>query len=223
MVGEAREHHALCLRSCDMMKLYVDEWPLFYYQRWEEYDEKTKDALKRWYGYIHTTAASASEQKQKGYSDIINRSVIYLADVLENLTETFLQVCLTYIDNNVIDMMHLTGRKSRNKLDARDIKRSVRKWERSFPEQRRLDRFCKMIATFFPSFDFPEPARRNLEDLIEFRNKLTHELIVISPTASWGEPFRPNVKITNDKAESFFDDTGNYILALMDAFRACAE
>lgn len=223
MVVGAREHHAFCIRACGLIQTYEKDWILFHHTKWSEYSQDQKDLMKRWHEYILTSSETASAQIQRGHPDAVYRSVIYLSDILENLTESFLQTCLLYIDDRVISIKQLTGRYPRDRDNAVEIRKSVRTWERSIKLPSRLDRFCIMIETFFPTFEFPPEKRKNLDKLICFRNRLTHELIIISPTFELGEETHEQPEISDEVTQSFFDDLGDYILALMDAFRTTAS
>lgn len=223
LVVEGREHHALCIRSFGMTEMYEKDWPLFYHERWPGYNDETKSHLKRWFELISVTAQSAAKEKDKNYETIVARSVIFLADVLENLTETFLQVCLHYIDDRVVPIKKVTGRRPRDMTSAAELRRSVRVWERSLKNPSRAGRFVEMITTFFSGFHMEAERLARLDQLMAARNAFTHELIVIAPKGAPSGTHQQPPPVSDADVQRFFDDVGEYIMALMAAFTSTVK
>jgi hypothetical protein len=215
-VVEGRDHHRLCFAACTMIPMYKDKWPQIYAEKWDTFDEERRDGLKKIYNHIVLISGVAEYEKASGYRQANQRSLIFLADVMENLTESFLQVCLIYIDDKVVPIKKITGRRPRNMTSAVDIRKSVREWERSLKETSRSRRFKEMIQTFFASFDLESAKLDNLDRLMIIRNKLVHELIHI-PTK--GEAFDPLPQPTLEEVDQFHSDVADYIQRLMDEFR----
>lgn len=216
-VVEGRDHHRLCFAACNIIPTYKDQWPQIYAEKWDAFDEERRDGLKKLYKHIVLTSGVAEYEKASGYRQANQRSLIFLADVLENLTESFLQVCLTYIDDKVVPIKKITGRRPRNMTSAVDIRKSVREWERSLKQTSRSRRFREMIQTFFVSFELESAKLDNLDRLMFTRNKLVHELIHI-PTK--GETLEPLPEPTLGEVDQFHTDVADYIQRLMDEFRA---
>jgi hypothetical protein len=215
-VVEGRDHHRLCFAACNMIPTYKDQWPQIYAEKWEAIDDERKESLKKLYNHIVLTSGVAEYEKASGYRQANQRSLVFLADVLENLTESFLQVCLTYIDDKVVPIKNVTGRRPRNMKSAVDIRRSVREWERSLKQTSRSRRFREMIQIFFASFDLEGTKLDNLDRLMLMRNKLVHELIHI-PTK--GETLDSLPEPTLEEVDQFHTDVADYIQRLMDEFR----
>lgn len=219
MVLDGRDHHRLCYAAGNLIPSYKDDWPLFYSEKWESFDDQKKATFKRWHGLISNAATIAISEKDSGFRQANQRSLVFLADILENLTESFLQICLTYFENKPIAIKNLTGRKPRNMTTSNDIRRSVREWERSMPQKSRTRRFMTMTQEYFPSFNLDSSTLDNLDQLMLFRNRLVHELIHIPAV---GEILQPLPEPTPEQVGQFHTDVAEWIQRLMDEFREMA-
>lgn len=213
LIGSSREHHMFCIRSCDMVEMYEMQWILFYKDRFDEMDIKEREAQAQWYEWVSSVADLGKRQKELQYKDIIMRSVVFLSDIVENITESFLHACLKYyssISGNEVE--NIPGYKRGAPDEYTKIRRCIRKWERSIASERsRLERFSIMIKSFFPNFILSDQKKSNIDILISKRNEITHELISVDNSRI--------VKIpTEVEVESYFNDVGDYVLSLLNAF-----
>jgi hypothetical protein len=219
MVVEGREHHRFCYAAGSMIPSYKADWPLFYHERWGSFDDQQKATFKSWYEHISSTASIAESEIASGYRQANQRSLVFLADVLENLTESFLQICISYFESNAIAIKNLTRRRPRDMHSAVDIRKSVREWERSLSEKSRSRRFQEMTREYFPSFNLDSETLDNLDRLMLIRNKLVHELIHIPAE---GETLQAMHEPTLEELDQFHNDVATYIQRLMDEIREMA-
>jgi hypothetical protein len=219
MVLEGRDHHRLCYAAGSMIPSYKEDWPLFYHEKWAGFDDNKKHTFKRWYELISDAAAMAEFEKASGYRQANQRSLVFLADVLENLTESFLQICLTYFEHKPVAIKSLTGRKPRDMTIASNIRRSVRVWERSMPQTSRSRRFVAMTQEYFPLFNLENATLDNLDRLMLTRNRLVHELIHVPAE---GENLESLPEPTAEQVGQFHEDVAEWIQRLMDEFREMA-
>jgi hypothetical protein len=216
MVLEGRDHHRLCYAAVSMIPSYKEDWPLFYHEQWEGFDNQKRQTFKSYYQLISNAADMAEFEKASGYRQANQRSLVFLADVLENLTESFLQVCLTYFERKPVAIKNLTGRKPGKMNIASDVRRSVREWERSMSQTSRSRRFVEMTQEYFPSFNLESSTLDNLDRLMLTRNRLVHELIHIPAE---GEISQPLPEPTPEVVGHFHDDVAAWIQRLMGEFR----
>jgi hypothetical protein len=219
MVLEGRDHHRLCCAAGSMIPSYKENWPLFYHGQWESFDNQKRQTFKSCYQLISNAADMAEIERASGYRQANQRSLVFLADVLENLTESFLQVCLTYFERKPVAIKNLTGRKPRKMDTASDVRRSVREWERSMSQTSRSRRFLLMTREYFPLFNLENSTLDNLDRLMLIRNRLVHELIHIPAK---GEMLEALPEPTLEEVDQFHNDVADYIQRLMDEFREMA-
>jgi hypothetical protein len=146
---DARNLHAFSMRAPSMIELYGGLWlekngPIF-----DSLDNREKELSARWFGEIENMKGMAKEIEEENFSGIIRNSVIVLADILENMFESFLHVCLEYYLPAGRSAYDFTGVRRRPST-YRDYRNDIRRWERSFVDKSRMKRLVGMVKSFSP-------------------------------------------------------------------------
>ncbi|MEQ1936092.1 MAG: hypothetical protein ABL962_19735 [Fimbriimonadaceae bacterium] len=194
-----------------MIELYWGLWMEKNGPTFESLGKEEKELSARWFGHIEDVRDMGKEIQNDDYSEIRRNSVVFLADILENLVESFIHVCLEHYLPDSKSASDITGSK-RLSNTYESYRRAIRHWERSLGEKSRMARVKNMTRVFFPLYDFPVEKSTNLDGLIASRNELTHELIDIRRRTR----FIPS----EDEVQIYFNCTGDFIISLIDVFVA---
>ena len=211
---QMRRLHAYNCRSPAMIELYWELWleknqPIF-----DDLDDHQKGLASCWFTEIENVLDMGREQESAEFANIRKLSIVFLADILENLIESFLHVCLQYHLPNNKSVLEITGFKKFSET-YEGYRRSIRFWERTIDSKSRLERFCVMIQFFFPDYDCPKLRKENLDSLISYRNEITHELIDLSG--------RSRALPGEDQIQAFFQDMGDFVVSLIGAFTSAVR
>lgn len=214
LVVAEQEHHALSYRSMMMMEHYAQILPSFYKPHLEGFDNELKQGLGRWLEWVKITLESALHEESRDFNTVKRRAIIVLADIFEGVVESAVVTCLRHLARDQTPLRKLTGYRGKGDTE-KELKFAFRTWEKrlygSMPS--RAQRFGRMISAFFPKFLIPATAGR-LDDLVERRNRYTHEIIIVTddlsdivtlPTASAQE------------IDDFFAAVGDFIIAMLGA------
>lgn len=219
LVCRERAHHFLCIRATTAMSQYKQTWESAWAARLETTSEDERRILRAWYQEIDLMEHAAIEDLKYDLESVKRRSIILLADLMESYIESVLQLCLVYWLETPEKIRSVTGVAPREIDDPVEVKRCVRKWERTkFPDfrNRRADRLTAMLRTFIPIESIDNDI---MDEIFEHRNALTHEIIQISSNTS--EKFRSAdaSMIDIQRIDIYFNYVGDFILRSMDAFK----
>ena len=223
LVANERAHHALCVRSPAMITNYKQVFQLAWANRWADLDEELKNTLRTWYGHIEIVEDAASREIERDYEAAKRRSIILLADLLEAYVETLLQLMQTLEDEEGEATFNLTGRRPRDMSDSRDVRRSIRTWERSIKARSRTQRFLRMLNHYLPLGELDERAVALLDEMFTHRNALTHEIIQVSNDPTSTHVSADAASITLERVDQYFDVVGDFIISTMAAFTRVAN
>lgn len=207
---QAREHHALSYRSISMVSHYALILP----DHLKNIPISEGPAVARWGDWVQITLESAKKEQGSDFEQVKRNAVIVIADIVEGAVESVVATCLRHLATDQISLRELTGHKG-SSVSERDLKYAVRTWEkRLFPSiPSRVQRIAAMVSTFFPKFEAPSSSAR-LDAVFECRNKLTHELIVVTDQIS-DEAIEVGASL--QEIDEFFDAAVHLILAMIEA------
>lgn len=149
----ARRLHAFSVRAPSMIELYWGLWIEKNGSIFDDLAQEEKELRARWFGEIENLREMGLEQESEIFEGIKRNSVVFLADILENLVESFLHVSLEYYLPDNMSVSGVTGLKQFSNT-YEGFRRAIRHWERSIDEKSRMRRLCKMIKEFFPKYEF---------------------------------------------------------------------
>jgi hypothetical protein len=177
-------------------------------------DEAGKLSLIRWIEWVKITLQSAEREHSHEYQRVKRRTIIVVADIVEAIVEIELATCLEHLDPSGPSVRTLTGYKRKIGRDF-DSKMAVRSWERTLyvKHPSRSKRFEHMIRCFFSGFVLPENADL-IDQLITYRNELTHDVIPISRVVG---DVNANPNISHEQIDSFFEASGDFMLRMLTA------
>jgi len=214
LVGQEREHHALSYRSITMMDHYAQILPIFARDHLDDLPATEWPVLARCFEWANITAQSATEERERDFERVKRNSIIVLAAIVEGVVESVVATCLRHLKTDQISLKELTGYKGKQ-VTERDLKYAVRTWEKNLFDATpsRAHRIAAMIAVFFPRFELP-PSSARLDEVFDIRNRLTHELIVVTDEIS----DRPaDVGVSLEDVDSFFDAAGELVISMIKA------
>ncbi len=170
-------HHALCWRSIHTIPRYSDLLIQKLQPITEGMDQTQKNRLAEGLEDIQHNLKSATNEINSKYSSVTRRTVIVLADIIENLVESTIGICLLHLDPTQTSIKEVTTFK-RQAATERHLKQAVRAWEYSLFVNlpNRTQRIEHMTKAFFPNFTAPDDLDF-LDQLFSARNKFTHELV----------------------------------------------
>ncbi len=217
LVGQEREHHALSYRSMTVMDHYAQILPVFARDHLGDLPGTEWPVLARCIEWADITAKSAAEERERNFERVKRNSIIVLAAIVEGAVESVVATCLKHLKTDQISLKALTGFKGKQ-LAERDLKYAVRTWEKNLFEAlpSRAQRIAVMVATFFPRFELP-PSGARLDKVFDIRNRLTHELIVVTDEIS-DQPVEVGVSL--EDVDGFFDAAGELVIAIIKAIPA---
>lgn len=208
---EEQRHHALCYRSMHLMGHYTELLVGTLKPDIANMSDSDKERLAAGIEHIQYVLEGAAEEAKNGYASVIRRTTIVLSDIVENLVESTIGVCLLHIGEDAQGVRQLTKLKS-NPQTEKLLKQAVRNWESSiytdFPA--RTDRFNQMLRTFFPDFQPPENFVL-LNELIRARNALSHDLIELQD----GQASNSGNGWTLQKIDDAFRVAQDFLIAIM--------
>lgn len=218
LVSNERAHHTLCVRAPTTILNYKQTFELAWADRWQDQDEIQKSVLRQWYTQIELTELAAQRDIDRNYEAAKRRSVILLADLLEAYVETLLQLMQSIDDPIGETTLDLTGRRPRDVDDARDMRRSIRHWERRIDLPSRLQRLLHMLRHFLPHLAVADDTATLLDEMFEHRNALTHEIIQVSNDPASTHVSADASGITLERVDAYFDGVSDLIIATMNAW-----
>ncbi|MBX3561903.1 MAG: hypothetical protein KF780_08830 [Sphingomonas sp.] len=219
LVTNERMHHFLCIRSIYMASNLEGLFLLAWAGPAKTLDDHTKKTLQKWYADIKTYEDVSSRERKLDFETVKRRTIICLADLAENYVETLIATYKRYLDDTGEVTRILSGRKPKDIRDPRDVRRSVRSWERSIPNERRVKRFEEMIQFYMPNFSMPSECESALDDLFKTRNALTHELILIGDLHDTRHVSATAAGVPIDQIEAYFRAVEELIMSSMKALR----
>ncbi|WP_370183644.1 hypothetical protein, partial [Alteriqipengyuania sp.] len=183
-----QEHNALCWRSI----FHVPHYSELLVEKLRVAEAGMSDVEKRNAAsalqWVEINLLSAQREAREGYKSVTRRTVIVLADILENALEATIAICLQHLDPAQSSLQEVTSYR-REAHAEREFKRAIRRWESklfsTMPD--RTARMEHMIGAFFPDFRVPEDASL-LDELFEARNEFTHEAIRLSERNDFAGP-----------------------------------
>ena len=170
-------HHAVCWRSIHSYphytELLVDRLRLVAADISEEGRARLGDGLQ----WAQINLDSVSNEIQQNYASVTRRTVIVLADILDNLIDSTLGLCLLHLDPTQTSIKDVTTFKGQVS-NERHLQTAVDNWERSLSGKigTRTARITHMLTAFFPEFQPPQDIEL-LDNLFSARNSFTHALI----------------------------------------------
>jgi hypothetical protein len=180
-------HHALCWRSIHTIPHYSDLLVAALKPISAEMDQAAKSRLAEGLQWVQINLESATTEIGIEYKSVIRRTVIVLADIVENLVESTIGICLLHLDPTQTSIREVTTFK-RQAATERLLKQAVRAWESSLFAKlpARTERIAHMVTAFFPAFSAPLDFEL-LDLLFTTRNQYTHELIRLSDDEPQGD------------------------------------
>jgi hypothetical protein len=207
------KHHALCYRSIGTVPHYAQLLVSTLRLTALQMDQTAKGELAEGLQWVQINLERAETEIEAGYQSVIRRTIIVLADIVENLVESTIGICLLHLDPTQTSIREVTTFK-RQAATERLLKQAVRAWESrlfaDFPA--RTQRIEHMIKAFFPAFEKPQDFEV-LDRLFIARNQFTHELIrlteedVAEALEPWSLP----------KVDQLFHVASDFLLAVMAA------
>jgi hypothetical protein len=170
-------HHALCWRSIHTIPHYSELLVQVLKPVSAGMDQAEKSRLAEGVQWLQINLESATTEITLEYNSVTRRTVIVLADIVENLVESTIGICLLHLDPTQTSIREVTAFK-RQAATERLLKQAVRAWEsRLFANLPiRTQRIEHMVKAFFPTFAVPRDFEL-LDQLFSARNTFTHELI----------------------------------------------
>ena len=140
-------------------------------------DDDSRSRVGREVQEVQINLECASDEIQRGYSSVTRRTVIVLADILNNLIDSTLGLCLLHLDPAQTSIKDVTTFKGQVSSERR-LQTAVDNWERSLSGKikARTGRITHMLKAFFPNFEPPQHIEI-LNNLFIARNAFTHALI----------------------------------------------
>jgi hypothetical protein len=177
-------HHALCWRSINTIPHYSELLVSTLKPIAAEMDQAAKGRLAEGLQWVEINLQSATQEINADYKSVTRRTVIVLADIIENLIESTIGICLLHLDPVQTSIREVTTFKTQARTE-RLLRQAVRVWEsRLFADMpARTLRIEHMIIAFFPAFEQPRDFEV-LDQLFVARNQFTHELIRLSEDQS---------------------------------------
>lgn len=208
-----QEHHALCYRSIATVPRYAQLEASEFQRTASQMDQTTKGELAHGLQWVEINLESATTEIEAEYQSVIRRTIIVLADIIENLVESTIGICLLHLDPTQTSIRELTKYKKQPETE-RHLKQAVSAWEfRSFADfPARTQRIEHMIKAFFPAFVAPKDLEI-LDRLFVARNQFTHELIRLSEDDVIQAPENWSLA----RVDQAFDVASNFLLAVMTA------
>lgn len=213
LLNEEFKHHALCWRSIGTVPYHAQLLVSMLRPITSEKDQTAKEKLVKGVELVQINLESAEAEINSEYRSVIRRTVIVFADIVENLVESTIGVCLLHLDPTQTSIREVTTFK-RQATTERLLKQAVRAWEsRLFADlPARTQRIEHMIKAFFPAFKAPQDFEF-LDRLFIARNLFTHELIKLNEEEKLEAP-----EIwTLAKVDQAYDAASGFLLAVMTA------
>lgn len=207
------KHHALCYRSIGTVPHYAKLLVSTLRLAVAPMDQGAKAELEEALQWVQINLESAKDEIENEYKSVIRSTVIVFADILENLVESTIGICLLHLDPTQTSIREVTTFKKQAETE-RLLKKAVRAWEsRLFANMpARTQRMEHMIKAFFPDFKAPKDFEV-LDQLFVARNQFTHELIrlseddLVEALEPWSLP----------KVDQVFHVGSDFMLAMMAA------
>lgn len=217
LVSSERAHHFFCVQAVTMMANMKQVWQLAWAEPWKTMDDQAKEVMRKWYQEIDMMEKVASEEIAAEYEATKRRSIILLGDLTESYIETLLATFARHVDETGEVTRIISGRKPKEMGDPRDVRRSVRAWERSLPHKRRSARVTEMLQFYMPNFRMKDEEADVLDELFSKRNALTHEIILIGDLKTSEHHSATAAEITLQRVDEYFNIVGDFLLATMSA------
>lgn len=213
LISAEMKHHALCYRSIGTVPHYAQLLVSTLKLTAAPMDQAAKAELGKGLEWVQINLESAKDEIENEYKSVNHSTVIVCADILENLVESTIGICLLHLDPAQTSIREVTTFK-RQAATERLLKQSVRAWESrlfaNMPD--RTQRMEHMIKAFFPAFEAPKDFEV-LDQLFVARNQFTHELIRLSED-DLVEALEP---WSLQKVDQVFHVGSDFMLAIMDA------
>jgi len=216
LIGQTRVYHAFSMRACTMVEMYGKDSKLFYMRRATEWSSEEHEAFANWYGMIQETANLAKIQIERNYEDVARNSVVVLADIFENVLESFVHFCLLHYRPYGLSIKEITKFTHKDQDSYRNIRFAIRNWERTLSETSRSTRLETMIVFFFPGFQIDASDGLMLDELMNVRNMFTHELIKF-------EGREPTKVPSEERVQEYYDAVGRCVSKILDIFISKVE
>lgn len=206
-------HHALCWRSVHAVPLYSELLAANLKPLAAEMDQAAKGRSAEGLEWVLINLESATAEIGAKFKSVNRRTVIVLADIVENLVESTIGICLLHLDPTQTSIRDVTTFK-RQALNERLLKQAVGKWEYSLQPTMpaRTQRIRHMISAFFPSFESPSEFEL-LDELFTARNLFTHELIRLGEDEASDTPQIWSLA----KVDDAFKVASDFLIAVMTA------
>lgn len=184
LIAREMSHHALCWRSIYTVPGYTQLVVSVLRSDTDKMEPEDRRSLADGLEWLQINLDSANAEIVHGFRAVSQRTVVVLADIIENLVESTLGICLLHLDPMQTSIKEVTSFK-RQAENERMLKQAVRAWESKLyiDLPNRTDRIAHMIEAFFPSFQKPADFQI-LDELFSSRNRFTHELIKLDDTGS---------------------------------------
>jgi hypothetical protein len=170
-------HHALCWRSIAIVPSHAEFFEREVRSIVDTLDDESRIRAGKDVQDVQINLECASNEVSLGYTSVTRRTVIVLADILDNLFQSTLGLCLLHLDPSQTSVKEVTRFKG-SITKERDLQIAIKSWERSLSGQcqTRTARMIHMLVAFFPNFQAPNDIGL-LDDLFEARNAFTHAMI----------------------------------------------